>query len=573
MPDPETNPVPARSPDQARIAPEPYAAAIHYEADGYVTSKSKLMGRHAAGEGFLSGLAQHGRAATLSCYSRTAGEFQQFNGQLRSFATRPRATHWIPRDKPEQLATVGCLYTPGPGLDMDAWNRRRSGHRGYSLCGVTHTIASAGAADALGNLVLGPIESWDALVCTSEAVKTAAVRIIDDWREYLGERCGAVPPLRAQLPVIPLGVDCRRFSREGASRADWRRRMGIADSAVAFLFMGRLSFHAKAHPLPMYLALEQAAQNSGRRIVLIQAGWFANDGLRRAFVEGARQYCPLVDVIFMDGRRPDVRDQIWRAADAFISLSDNVQETFGLTPVEAMAAGLPVVASDWNGYRQTVVEGETGFMIPTSMPAASCGVELARRFIDGVDSYDTYIGASSQSIAVDVGAASRACTALARDPALRARMGAEGRRRAEEIFDWRHVVRQYEDLWTDLAARRNHAAARPAGPGTPDGLHPLRGNPYRTYAHYATRVLTDEDCIALTTKNPIGWLGELASNSMNTFADATMAPRERRQALVTLLEKGPATIATILETLQPRDPNRLRRTVSWMLKCGVVKLV
>ena len=554
-------------------APDPMAAAVLYETDGYDTSKPKLMGRQSAGEGFLSGLAQYGRAPVLNCYTRSNAGFQQFNRFLKTFTKRQWATHWIPRSRPEQLASAGCLYVPGPGLDDEAWSRRRSGDARYSLCGITHTIASAGASDALGNLILAPLEEWDALICTSEAVKTAALRLLDDWSEHLAERCGAKPAVRVQLPVIPLGVDCQRFTRPAASRADWRRRMGIAESAVAFLFMGRLSFHAKAHPLAMYLALERAAQATGKRIVLIQAGWFANDGLRRAFVEGARQYCPMVDTIFIDGRRPDVRENIWHAADAFISLSDNVQETFGLTPIEAMAAGLPVVASDWNGYRQTVVDGATGFMIPTTMPEASNGVELARRFADGTDDYDYYIGASSQAITVDVDATTRACTALARDPELRARMGAEGRRRAEQVFDWRHIVRQYEELWAELAARRKAEQAKPARKVRTDGLHPLRGSPYRIYSHYATRVLTDEATIALATQQPGARLEEIMANAMNNFADATLAPRERKRAILALLQKGPATIGAIIEHIKPRDADRLRRTVSWMVKCGLARFV
>ena len=42
-----------------------------------------------------------------------------------------------------------------------------------------------------------------------------------------------------------------------------------------------------------------------------------------------------------------------------------MQETFGLTPIEAMACGVPQVVADWDGYRETVVEGETGFRVPT----------------------------------------------------------------------------------------------------------------------------------------------------------------------------------------------------------------
>ena len=50
--------------------------------------------------------------------------------------------------------------------------------------------------------------------------------------------------------------------------------------------------------------------------------------------------------------------ELWAAADVFLSLVDNIQETFGITPLEAMAAGLPVVASDWDGYRYTMRDSD-----------------------------------------------------------------------------------------------------------------------------------------------------------------------------------------------------------------------
>ncbi|MBI3542646.1 MAG: glycosyltransferase, partial [Deltaproteobacteria bacterium] len=62
--------------------------------------------------------------------------------------------------------------------------------------------------------------------------------------------------------------------------------------------------------------------------------------------------------------RQDLHRAVWQAADIFCSLADNVQETFGLTPLEAMAAGLPQVVSDWNGYRDTVRHGVDGFRVP-----------------------------------------------------------------------------------------------------------------------------------------------------------------------------------------------------------------
>ena len=72
----------------------------------------------------------------------------------------------------------------------------------------------------------------------------------------------------------------------------------------------------------------------------------------------------------------------------FCSLSDNIQETFGIVPIEAMAAGLPVVVSDWDGYKDTVRHGVDGFRISTCMPQAGLATDLALRHALEVDTYD-----------------------------------------------------------------------------------------------------------------------------------------------------------------------------------------
>jgi hypothetical protein len=57
--------------------------------------------------------------------------------------------------------------------------------------------------------------------------------------------------------------------------------------------------------------------------------------------------------------------QLYQAADFFISPSDNIQETFGLTVLEALASGLPVLASDWDGYKDMVEHEVNGLLVPT----------------------------------------------------------------------------------------------------------------------------------------------------------------------------------------------------------------
>ena len=68
------------------------------------------------------------------------------------------------------------------------------------------------------------------------------------------------------------------------------------------------------------------------------------------------------------------------AADVGISLVDNAQETFGLAVAEAMAAGLPMVVSNWSGYRDLVREGVDGYLIPSAWASSASKVSV---FWDG----------------------------------------------------------------------------------------------------------------------------------------------------------------------------------------------
>lgn len=367
------------------------AAAIYYEPDGYDTGRRRLMGRQAAGAGFLAGYARHGHADPLCCFTETealARPFaEQIGAAIASGTKRQRGVRLLPRDRPDLLAEIGCLYYPSPVLAPLAWQRRRADQRAYSLCGVTHTTASDTVMEAFGSFLTAPLQSWDAVICTSQAVRRTVDHVLGEWSGYLAERLGtarAAPLL--QLPVIPLGVDCASFDTDPAAGHALRTKLGIADDAVVALFLGRLTATAKAHPLPMFRGLETAAQRTGQSVHLMLVGWFENETDDRAFHAMAAAFAPSVTLHVLDGRDAALRPAAWAAADLFTSLSDNIQETFGLTPVEAMAAGKPVVISEWNGYRETMQDGVQGFMVPTVAMLAGAGHDLARRYRTGQDS-------------------------------------------------------------------------------------------------------------------------------------------------------------------------------------------
>ena len=554
----------------------PQNAAIYYHAEGYDTSGDRLMGRHAAGEGFLTGLIRHSGVSPFVCFARSQEDFADFSRRLETLGGTAQPTRWIRHARPAELADPGCLYYPGPNLGELAWLRRAVDPAAYSLCGVTHTTASEGVMAALGQMLTAPFQTWNALICTSEAVRDSVHTLLDDWADYLDAKFGGRATLPVELPVIPLGVDCDALGpseQTAAARATWRERLGIAADDVALLFVSRLSYHAKAHPLPMYRGLEAACARTGVRLHLIQAGWFANQALERQFKEAAARFCPSVRVAFVDGRKPEVRASIWHAADIFTSLSDNIQETFGLTPLEAMAAGLPVVVSDWNGYRATVRDGIDGFMVPTVLPTAGAGQDLAFRYAAGLDNYDRYLGHVSQSTGVDTEAAAAAYTRLIVDPELRRTIGDAGRRRARERFDWRVVIAAYQELWTELAARRAsadvlapRAARRPADP--------LRPDPFALFAGYPSHVLGPGDRVELAPGAGVDELAVFLDEPITNLAVGLFAPREDCERLMAALtETGARTVGDILGRLDPAESVVMQRTLVWLAKTGLIHIL
>ena len=543
-----------------------FNAAIHYVPAGYDTKGPKLMGRMAAGEGFLDAYLRHAGVERFYCYALERKAAAQFAALAQSLTATP--VEWISWANPAGLAKPGALYIPDPGLHDHAWRRRGYDQRAYSLTGITHTTASAGAMDMIADLALAPLQDWDAVICTAKTVRTMVEALLDEQAGYLRDRLGAQRMPRPQLPVIPLGVDCARFAPDAATRAAQRRALGIADGDIAFLFVGRLSFHAKAHPYAMYLALERAAQQTGKRLHLIQAGWFANDFIENAFRDGARQFCPSVTAHFLDARKPEVRFAIWQAADVFTSLSDNIQETFGLTPIEAMAAGLPSVVSDWDGYRDTVEHGEHGFRVPTLAPPPGQGADLADAHAIGIDTYDRYCGYASQFIAVDINATAEAYAALIGNPALRARMGDAARKAAQAAFDWRHVIALYQALWADLAARR--ASAVESAPAHGPTYWPARADPFTLFADYPNEALSAQHRL-----EPGDFAGDLALLTVHPlFAFAKHRLRLDLCAVVLrhVAERKATSLAELGAMLNEADRAMLPRNVTFLIKLGLVRV-
>lgn len=555
-------------------------AGILFEPSAYDGAQKQLKGRHVAGASFLDGFVRYADVDEFVGITFRPQVQEIFQSKIDSvqetFSVSPRrSARTMTIDQTSAIASVGTFYCPDPTVTRFVWDRRHVGQRAYSICGITHTVSSKGVMQALADCLTAPLQSWDAIICTSTAVRDVVVGVHEQYGDYLEARIGARPVQPAQLPVIPLGLDVEAFvarGRDQAARKALRDRLGVGENDVLALFLGRLAFHAKAHSSPMYAALQRAQTRlagQGRRVHMLMTGQFANEPAERAYRQAAALVCPDVPVHFIEGTPGPESWASWAAADLFLSLSDNIQESFGITPIEAMAAGLPCIVSDWDGYKDTVVDGETGFRIRTLMAMPGAGVGLARAFAGERMTYDRYIGGACLITAVDVDATADAVVRLTLDPEMRKRMGAAGMARARALYDWSVIIPRYQTLWAELAERRK--AGSEIAPPKQFAANPVLPDPMVAFQAYPT-AYADQSARVVATL-PRERADAIFDDPSATFMPELLLSRRDAMTLFDQIVAVPnITLRDIVLPLPTASRMIAIRTVMWFAKFGAVAL-
>jgi sugar transferase (PEP-CTERM/EpsH1 system associated) len=225
----------------------------------------------------------------------------------------------------------------------------------------------------------------------------------------LAERMAAVTAFPAnRIRTIQNGVDIARFARVG--RAEARQRLALPLETVVVGTAGRL-VRVKDHAnLIDALALLRTRR---QRFIAVISG----DGPLRAELEARVAERQLTGQVRFLGHRSDI-EHVFAALDVFVLPSRS--EGMSNTILEAMASGVPVVATGVGGADELVEHRRTGLLVP---PA-------------------------------DSGALAEALEALIADSRLRARMAYAARLKAEDEFSLSRMLRDYEALYVTLAKSR-----------------------------------------------------------------------------------------------------------------------
>jgi glycosyltransferase involved in cell wall biosynthesis len=525
---------------------------IYYEQEAYSIGQQQIMGRQAAGDSFLKGLFEHYSGKSIWFYNQSPTNIAEMNSDNKEVGL-------IHRQQISSLETSGLLYFPSPDISRLAFLRSQLGTEKWSICGITHTTSSDRIMDALTSLVIAPTRPWDAIICTSEAVKEHCNKIMAEQVQYLKSEMGMTNLSLPNFPVIPLGINTKEFGKTTKSKNSLRSKYQIDKEEVVILYLGRLSFHAKSHPHQLYTALE--------------CGWFANDYIETAFSEAFNAVCTGENIrkIHINGSDQKSKLEVLSLSDVFISLSDNIQETFGITPLEAMASGIPVIVSDWNGYKETV-SNEVGFKIPTIIPSPGLGGDIMNSYSTEADSYDQYLGKVSSLISVDQRTLNQAVLKLITNVELRTNMGKQARKWVQSRYDWSKIIAQYEELWSSLSEiRRGVEKDKISKPQK----WPARLDPFTAFQHYGTSSLLMSQKIALSTNKEdiVKKIRDLSELKIFSYNQEAFGNTDDIVELSKKIDSKGTQISTVLSTYPETHKAYKFRLLFWMLKANLIVTV
>ena len=359
--------------------------------------------------------------------------------------------------------------------------RSRIGGRLPPICSLTHSLYTNDLLSGYSQLLMSA-ERHDVIVASSLAGKRTLRNFFEVSRAGIVDRLGRPELISTikdpRIEVIPFGVDLpseAEIDNRGA-----RQILKIPTSAFTVLYFGRITEEYKADLDPLLQAVHHL-RLGGHNVWLVIAGQ-ASEATYSQHLEQRLLSLGLSEIsIFIENCPQFLKTAVYSACDVMVSPADSVQETFGLSILEAMSHERAVIASDWSGYREIVEDGKNGFLIRTLWVTEAAANASITGMLSQPRATAHYL---SQRTIMDVGGLVEKLTLLLENRELRIAMGRAGRARIESDYSWSGVADRFYALWNDQLLMAQTAGSRPYLPSL------------ECFSHYATATLQPDDLLA-----------------------------------------------------------------------------
>ncbi len=527
-------------------------------------------GRSPANQAFLKALLTHGRFESYHFFCPDLNHRERFQERLERLVPDPQLRGRVQTSLQVALAESlreqdfavfhqGDLASSMPYL---IGLRNRLARVPFPITGMAHSLDGIFMNSRYLELLLAGLASYDGIVCPSPSAQRVVEKGLDWVGKHLRERTGVAFHTHVRFGVIPQGIDDSFFQDE--DRKEARTFFHFPPDSLIALSVGRISLRHKADWAPaLELIARMEERKEARNLVLIIAGGGqpADTALLEAMIDqmGLRK-----KVFLFPNFQPEVKRKLYQAADFYLSIVDNFQETFGLPLLEAMASGLPVVVSDFSGFRDFITEGREGFFLPTTWTD-----RLPEFIADNLGILDPSMARLylSQMVSVDLEKLRSSILWLAGDANLRARMGAAAKARAL-AHRWSSIIPRYEDFWARLKEEARQYSINPLEPPAI-----LLGDFSATFSHYPSRRLSPLDLIGLTDYGRV-FLHSPASLIRYEDIQVCIFPDLENLLLDSLLQRSRSVsdLRELGEKALEASRGQVDFHLLWLLKHGVLKV-
>jgi len=380
------------------------------------------------------------------------------------------------------------FFTSSPGIFDIANLRSVYAKRYFPICGMTHTISySFLLRQVFFYNLISDLQPFDSIVCTSRAVLESIKRIYKSIKSEIFQNLSVSLSYKARLDHLPLGINTEDYLRNNKKQS--RQNLKLPAKKIIILYFGRFSIFDKADLYPLLFSFKNLlSKNKNVLLVLAGKNFQGNYGGKLKKIANDLGISNNVNFLFNPSQRE--KYLLYTASDIFVSPSDNLQESFGLTVLEAMVSGLPVVVSDWDGYKDIVQHNKTGFLIPTFW--ANCNHQTADYtylFRGHTNTENLTLG---QSVCVDIKKMTEYLNLLIKYKDLRSKLGSNAREHVLKNYDWSVVIPKYERLWYKLI---DEARAYKESSKREPIFYPKY---FEYFNHYPTYLLDEKTSIIIT---------------------------------------------------------------------------
>jgi glycosyltransferase involved in cell wall biosynthesis len=243
---------------------------------------------------------------------------------------------------------------------------------------------------------------------------------------------GKYPPVE----VFPHGIYADDF-RHGDRRAG-RKYLGLDEDCLLILSLNRIS-PGKCDYKQLLLAFQRLCQSGSVakhvRLAIVGGVSPEDEDYVRSLKRLASKLKIKKRVHFGGHFEESIKKDILAAADIFVSLASNPQESFGIVLLEALAAGLPIVATDWNGYPEVLPPFYKQFFVET----------IASHEVARVLNWKQL----SDAVAPNFGGIVAQLLRFINEPQLRQELGKQGQKYVDK-FSWRSIAEQFVGRWREI---------------------------------------------------------------------------------------------------------------------------